>query len=53
MTKKHHVSFIAEKKVEEPVRVKFVTSEGKKVSFGAHEKVKEPVKVTFMAKNKK
>ena len=49
---KHTVSFIAHKKVVEPVRVAFPTKEGF-VSFGAHKKVSEPVLVRFQAKNKK
>lgn len=53
MTKKHHVSFIAEKKVKEPVIVDFKTKNGKEITFPAHKKILEPVKVNFMAKNKK
>jgi hypothetical protein len=53
MTKKHKVSFIAEKKVKEPVAVDFKTKTGKKVAFGGHKKVKEPVRVSFVAKDKK
>lgn len=53
MAHKHHVSFVAEKKVKEPVFVDFTTKTGKEVTFPAHKKVLEPVKVNFMAKNKK
>ena len=53
MTKKHKVSFIAEKKVKEPVAVDFKTKTGKKVTFEGHKKVKEPVRVSFVAKDKK
>ena len=53
MARKHKVSFVAEKKVKEPVTVDFVTKTGKDVAFDAHKKVKGPVKVTFYAKNKK
>ena len=51
--KRHHVSFRAEKKVSEPVEVKFVRRDGTRVDFPAHEKVKEAVKVDFMARNKR
>ena len=51
--KRHHVRFNAEKKVSEPVKVKFVRGDGTTANFPAHQKVKEPVKVDFMAKNKK
>jgi hypothetical protein len=53
MSKKHHVSFVAHVKVNEPVKVDFHTKSGKEVSFPAHKKVVEPVKIDFMAKNKK
>ena len=52
MSKKHHVSFVAEKKVREPARIAFTTRAGQSVSFDGHKKVKEPVRVNFMAKNK-
>ena len=47
------VSFIADKKVVKPVRVKFYTGKGKKVTFVAKKKVVKPVKVEFYAKRKK
>jgi len=53
MTRKHHVSFIAEKKVKEPVTVDFKIKTGKEIKFPAHMKVSEKVKVKFMAKNKR
>ena len=55
MTKpsRHHVKFKAEKKVSEPVRVKFERKDGTEANFPAHKKVKEKVEVDFMAKNKK
>ena len=49
---KHHVDFMAEEEVKEPVNVSFVNKEGKFVSFGAHKMVKEEVEVEFMARNK-
>jgi hypothetical protein len=51
--RRHHVKFEVEKKVSEPVEVKFVRKDGTRVDFPAHEKVKETVKVDFMAKNKR
>ena len=51
--KRHHVSFNAEKKVSEPVKVKFVRGDGTTANFPAHQKVKETVKVDFMAMSKK
>src|SRR5437879_7617981 len=53
MSKRHHVSFIAHKKVPEEVQVEFRTKAGKKVSFDAEKRVKEAVRVDFMAKNKR
>lgn len=53
MTKRHHVKFVAEKTVSEPVKVKFTTKDGKKVSFAGHKPAKEEVEIDFMAKNKK
>jgi hypothetical protein len=53
MTKKHRVSFTAEKKVAVPVNVEFETRQGDDVAFEARKKVKKPVKVSFSAKNKK
>ena len=52
MSKRHHVSFTAHKKVKEDVHVTFQTKTGKPVSFDAEKKVEEPVRVDFMAKNK-
>jgi len=52
MTRKHHVSFNAHKKVIEEVPVAFQTKAGKCVAFEAKKKVSEPVQVDFMAKNK-
>ena len=46
------ISFVAHKKVEEPVKVAFKTSDGKNVQFPAHKKVMEEVEIDFMAKNK-
>jgi hypothetical protein len=55
MSKKQRqkVSFIAEKKVSKPVKIKFYTSGGQKVSFTGHKQVKKPVKVEFYAKKGK
>ncbi len=53
MSKKHHVSFVAEKKVKEPVVVDFRTKTGEEIRFPAHKKVPEKVGVEFMARNKK
>jgi len=47
MSKRHHVSFNAQKKVSEEVHVAFRTNAGEKVSFEAEKKVKEPVRVEF------
>jgi hypothetical protein len=52
MSKKHHVSFDAHKKVPVETQVQFQTKSGKQVSFEAEKKVKEPVHVVFMARNK-
>ena len=52
MVKKHHVDFIATKKVKEPTEVAFTTKTGKPVDFVAKKSVKEQVEVSFMAKNK-
>jgi hypothetical protein len=52
MSKRHHVSFTAHKKVREEAHIAFTTKAGKPVSFDGHKKVKEPVRVGFMAKNK-
>ncbi len=52
MTKRHHVHFVAEKKVKEPVVVDFVTKTGEEIKFPAHKKVLEEVTVDFMAKNR-
>ncbi len=51
MSKKHHVSFNAHKKVPMETRVSFPTKSGI-VSFEAKKKVPVPVHVDFMAKNK-
>lgn len=53
MSKKHHVSFEAHKKVKEPIVVDFRTKDGKEVIFPAHKKVIEEVEVDFMARNNK
>ena len=55
MTKpaKHHVDFMAVKKVKEPTVVDFRTKDGKRVDFVAEKPVKETVEVSFMAKGKK
>lgn len=52
MTKRHHVSFEAQKSVKEPVIVGFRKRDGTKVSFPAHKIEKEEVLVNFMVKNK-
>jgi hypothetical protein len=52
MSKRHHVSFDAHKKVPVETRVQFQTKSGKPVSFEAEKKVDKPVHVGFMAKNK-
>jgi hypothetical protein len=49
---KHHVKFMAEKPVKEPVTVAFRTKDGEPVSFNAHKVVNEEVEVDFMARNK-
>ena len=51
--RKEKVSFIAQKKVIKPVRVKFYTREGEKVSFKASKEIKKPVKVEFYARKTK
>ena len=51
--KKHHVDFVATKKVKEPTEVAFKTKTGKSVDFVAKKKVPEKVEVSFMARNKK
>lgn len=53
MTKKHHVDFIATKKVKEPTEVAFTKKDGTPVDFVAKKPVKEQVEVSFMAKSKK
>ena len=53
MAKRHHVDFVAKKKVPEEVQVGFTTKDGKRVSFEAEKKVTEEVEVSFMAKDKK
>lgn len=52
-TRRKKISFIADKKVVKPVKVKFYTGKGKKVSFVAKKKMVKPVKVEFYAKRKK
>ena len=52
MSKRHHVSFVAQKKVKEETHVAFQTRAGKPVSFDAEKTVKEPARVNFMARNK-
>ncbi len=52
MSKKHRVSFVAEKKISVPVDVAFKTKGGEKVAFAGHKKVTKPVRVTFRAKTK-
>ncbi len=51
--KKHHVDFVATKKVKEPTEVAFTTKSGKQVDFVAKKPVPEKVEVSFMARNKK
>jgi hypothetical protein len=51
--KRHHVKFVAEETVSEPVQVKFQRKDGTKVSFPGHKDVKEEVEVDFMARSKK
>ncbi|HYK53714.1 MAG TPA: hypothetical protein VEV38_09320 [Candidatus Eremiobacteraceae bacterium] len=51
--KRHHVDFVATKKVKEPTEVEFRTKAGKSVDFVAKKSVPEKVKVSFMARNKK
>jgi hypothetical protein len=51
--KKHTVKFVAKKKVEVPVEVKFKTKDGKKVNFPGHKPVLKKVKVEFKAAGKK
>lgn len=51
--RRHHVRFKAEKKVSEPVEVKFARKDGTRVDFPAHEKVKRTVNVDFMARSTK
>ncbi|MGB7220081.1 MAG: hypothetical protein WBD07_14885 [Vicinamibacterales bacterium] len=53
MPRKHHVDFIATKKVKEPTEVMFTTKAGKPVDFVAKKVVQEKVEVSFMAKNTK
>jgi hypothetical protein len=52
MSKKHHVSFNAHKKLPVEKTVSFRTKDGTRVSFEATKKVEKPVHVDFMAKNK-
>jgi len=52
-TRRKKVSFIADKKIAKPVKVKFYTGKGEKVSFVAKKKVVKPVRVEFYAKRKK
>ena len=51
--KKHHVDFMATKKVKEPTEVVFTTKGGRQVDFVAKKPVKEEVEVSFMARNRK
>lgn len=53
MANKHEVTFVATKKVKEPVVVSFQKKNGEPVVFPAHKKVNEQVVVDFFAKNKK
>jgi len=50
---RHHVKFVAIKKVKEPTEVEFRTKAGKSIDFVAKKSVPEKVKVSFMARNKK
>lgn len=52
MSRRHHVSFNAHRKINEQVHVAFRTKAGQAVSFEAEKKVKAPVHVDFMARNK-
>ena len=51
--KKHHVDFVATKKVKKRAKVAFTTQTGEKVGFVARKPVPKKVKVSFMARNKK
>ena len=51
MSKKHHVSFNAHKKMSVETQIAFPTKNGP-VSFEAKKKISGPVRVNFMAKNK-
>ena len=51
--KKHHVDFVATKRVKKPTEVAFRTKTGQKVDFVARKPADKRVKVSFMARNKK
>lgn len=51
--RREKISFVADKKVSNPVVVAFRTKEGERVAFKAHQQVTKPVKVQFYAKKKK
>ena len=51
--KKQTVKFVAKKKIEVPVEVKFKTKTVKKVDFDGHKEVKKNVKVQFKAADKR
>lgn len=48
--KRHHVDFIATKKMKEPTEVTFATKTGAHVDFVARKPVKEKIEVSFMAR---
>jgi hypothetical protein len=52
-SKKHHVDFVAVKKVKEPTEVAFTTNSGTHVDFVAIKPAKEKVEVSFMARTKR
>ena len=52
-SKRHHVDFVATKRVKKPTEVVFRTKAGEKVDFVARKPVDRKVKVSFMASNKK
>lgn len=50
--KRHHVDFVATKRVKRPTEVAFRTKTGRKVDFVARKPVDKRVKISFMARNK-
>ena len=51
--KRHHVDFVATKKVKESTEVAFTTKSGTRVDFVATKPVKEKVELSFMARDEK